>query len=216
MKFIVVQNILSGKKINILHSLIFHGDYEVTLESHINRISEKKYRPLEISKGGHVWPNIMMPVGSMIISNKVKDTLSGISHIDFAKLKFAKLIDANYAPGDFSYFETEAFKKNPYKMRADKILERMPDIKSLHKNQESQYSQLVMPVGRYDAKNKESLKEFLLEIPYCTSVRCVFSNELSERYDIYNGGAIVIKRPLFDKISHFFDFDFFSYIEYDF
>lgn len=203
MKFIIVKNILSGKKTKILHSLLFHGDYEVNLEMHINRISEKKYQPLKISKGGHVWPNIMMPVGTIIISNKVKESLKEIGNIDFAQIKFSKLIDANYAPGDFSYFDTEAFKKNPYKMRADKILERMPDIKSLHKNQESQYSQLVMPVGGYDAKNKKDLKEVFLEIPHCTSDRCYFSKELSEMCDIYYGGPIVIKRPLFDKISHF-------------
>lgn len=216
MKFIVVKNILSGKKIDVLHSLIFHGAYEVKIGMHVNRISEKKYHALEISRGGHVWPFIMMPVGTMIISNKVKESLKEISNIDFAQIKFLKLIDANYEPGNFSYFETEAYKKNPFKMRPDEILKRMPDTKALHKNQESQYSELVMPVGCVDVKNKEDLKKVLLKIPHCTSVRCEFSKELTEKYDLYYGGAIVIKKWLFDKISHFFDFEFFSYIEYEF
>src|SRR6266487_867882 len=148
MRYVALDACRKPGRTDILQYSLFHGVAErddapfPTSPSH--SLGDDLLSPLKVCMGGNYIPHIFRPCASLVVSDTIRSTLSGIQNIEFMPICFRKLVNFPYRAGDFSYYESESFKNDPYHNRSDTLLKRLPDDSKLHVV-DSSYSELVLP-----------------------------------------------------------------------
>ena len=147
MTYIAVGSCRVPRKTDLLHHFLYHGTARRSDPKFeyppVHHIDDSLSDPLLITKSGRIWPRVILPEMSLVLSEDARNMASSkYPQLTLLPVVFEKLIDAYYATSDFSYFDREDYKQDPYAFGSDTILERYPDCPELQPN--SNYYELVV------------------------------------------------------------------------
>src|SRR5262249_31436109 len=122
------------------HHRLFHGEESIT--SRLQRYEAWARRdatpppPLAIIRIGHYAPDLFQIMGSLIVTQQVRDQLSSVPHVAFQRVCFDKLIDFPYYPAcDFSYNNNPLYRAIVGRGGdAKRLLVELPDARQLHES----------------------------------------------------------------------------------
>ena len=218
MTYIAVGSCRVPRKTDLLHHFLYHGT--------ARRIDPKfEYSPVHftdddltdtllVTKSGRIWPRVILPELSLILSEDARDlTASRYSQITLLPVKFEKLIDAYYATSDFSYFDREDYKQDPYAFGSDTILERYSDCPELQPNS-NYYELVVQNAFRHNPHNPNADE---IDITYSLKYKVERSRTVSCPRSFIDEGvpfwaiAIFLPIKLFETIFDKIDTNYFTY-----
>ncbi|WP_165236138.1 hypothetical protein, partial [Aquisphaera insulae] len=112
-----------------------------TAEGHL--LGDDLSMPLRVKRSGRSVPDIFKPGISLVVSEVVRQKLLEVRHIEFQKVEFSKLIDMPYKAGDMAFYESEAFLADPVGMDPENLLDRLPNVPSMHSHVGNFYEVIV-------------------------------------------------------------------------
>ena len=206
----------ANPRTNAFHYNMFHGESGKEGEEVPDWFSHSLYDDitdhLYIIRNGWSIPDIFQPTHcNLVVSEKVKDKLEGLNNLHFCPVKFKKLINLPYNAGDFSYYESAKFLRNPHKWRPDNILKNLPDDPELHAKV-SQYYELAMAshwevlsdpkyhfthIGSYDGKPL-GYDDDIYEIRLCSEILEDYPVFSTDNGYLLNDKTIRVFRPFLD------------------
>ncbi len=219
MKLFVVHTFTSSKRISVFHYHMFHGDCEGN-ESHkplpTHKIGDDLSKPLILSRNGWFIPSIFKVATSLIVSSVVKDTLGDLSNVILLPVMFRKLVEYPFHAGDFSYYDTPEFRKNPRSADPAKLIKRLPDVPRLH-SLVGEYFELVIGNHHFVKDQYPDRREIHYTFPYLGGqepATLEVTDEMLASYPVmWADGGFVFVEHVFDRIREYFDQEYFTVTE---
>lgn len=211
MKVVLVASFFSSKNTDIAHFLLFHG--LCSKETNQYCFNLPKPTKLEISRSGLIWPDVFFPSISLIASRAFFNAFGDLKNLELRDVHFKKLVNIKIEPGDFSYYDSKNFLTNPVKFRSDKILDSFPDDKSLHQNQEADYKQFVVPSTYRVVQDESAIIEKKVELKYCVPKQIAYNAYMLDTFEVFGFNPLIFHRAAFDRVSHLFDQNYFTFQE---
>ena len=156
----VIRKKLSERGLfNIFHYKMFHGIAELKGDPNAtcHFVGDDLSIDLLVRRNGLVVPPIFQPGLSIIVSNRVKSSLSGLANIIFVPVVFHKLVNYPFAIGDFSYFDQADYLQDPVQFDPETLIDRLPDVPALHARVDSYY-EIVVPIDNRIASQYSDLQ----------------------------------------------------------
>ncbi|MFL5244405.1 MAG: hypothetical protein ACJ8FY_20080 [Gemmataceae bacterium] len=220
MKAYLIDKFISSDRINVFHYCMFHGEQEAHSGVYKNNPSHNLGEDLSdllcLSRNGRIIPDVFMPGTSFVVSNVVKEKLAGLPNAIFLDVVFKKLIDFYYKAGDFSYYDTPQFQQSPRRADPEKLIKKLPDVPSLHKQIGAYYELVVAHLDDVVSKYNDAIQvDFnIVDLGDIKQVSMNISKRILVEYAIlrtYHG--VLLNEIAFEKVSSFMDWDYFSKVE---
>jgi hypothetical protein len=219
MSLFVVHTFTSSKRINIFHYHLFHGECEDN-ESHkplpTHQIGDDLSKPLVLSRDGWFVPHIFKVSTSLVISSEVKNALGELSNVVYLPVVFKKLVDYPFRAGDFSYFDTLEFRRDPRAADPEKLIKRLPDVPRLHA-QVGDYFELVIGNYHFVMEKYANRRQIHYEYPYLGGqepATLEVTEDMLASYPImWADGGYVLIEEVFARVREFLDLDYFTVTE---
>jgi hypothetical protein len=169
-------------------------------------------KPLPIIRNGWRIPDVFMPTGHIVVSERVRKVLRSVREFDYRPVRFVKLINTPYAAGDFSYSAGYQGIFDP-----TRLYETLPDDIRLHEGIDS-FFEIVLPyVRRVNGPLNDGQAVVKLKVPFVpfSSSNHEVSQRLIEAWPILDAGYFIFSQAAFDAIAPFLDRDYYQIVEFD-
>ena len=226
MKRIAIQEFISYRKSNIIggeQAVMFHGEaFRSGLRSiHAKRAtwSNSVRTPLHLIHSKQIIPDVFKPAHNLIVSERAKQRLIDVNHVEFVEVVFDKLVDFYYAKGSFTYFESkDSFTELGEPIPAIDYLISLPDDREAHRGL-GKFYELVIP------RDKEMVDGHM-----CTTINIDieppswhgdplvirYNKEVFEQNPIIKvQSSFVFEPETFGRIREYVDFDYFHVKEFE-
>ena len=220
MKYIALDSCRKRGRTDALHFSMFHGEAVRTgigPDSPISySLGDNLSSPLLISMSGRFTPDVFMPSSCLVISRAVQESIGVIRNTELAPVVFPKLVNVQYAVGDFSYYESDYFLRDPSGHRSDLLLGQLPDDPALHSVPRS-HMELVLP-NMYRLKSIfADAREATVTLAHRTApvVRFLYAPSSVAHYPAFWSGVFFIQRSVFDHFQSYIDWDYFTSADID-
>lgn len=167
---------------------------------------------LKVDRDGRRVPDVFDPDGSLVVSGRTKEALSGLPHIEFKDVQFRKLADFYYPKGDLSIFN-----EHPH-VDEKELLQKAPDNPKFHALI-GRHFELV--IARYRDVSKNFIDGIPVRLRQGRTIRdenpeYVASKAMLAEYPIHwpTQVGIIFSEPAFIAIKPFLDADYFESQEY--
>src|SRR5262249_39584944 len=132
----LLRTFTSSARINISHYHLFHGWAERAGVPFPNSVShflgDNLSDPLLLTRNGINVPEVFIPATSLVVSSALAEPLKQLPHVILLPTVLKKVVAYAYTPGDFSYFDRPEFQRDPWREDPETLLDRLPDVPSLH------------------------------------------------------------------------------------
>src|SRR6266404_7430553 len=133
MRFFAVHKISSFLRtpdIESFHYEMFHG---ISARGGVEYPRHKEYKlgdaleiPLSLIKNVFRISEIFCPNTNWVVSSRVQADLRGLPNIAFSKVKFSKIVEYPYYPGDYSFKQDKAYLACRTSTRSEDFLKGLP------------------------------------------------------------------------------------------
>jgi hypothetical protein len=198
---------------------MFHGNCQED-ESHkplpSHKIGGDLSKPLVLSRNGWFVPDIFKVCTSLVVSSVVKNVLGELPNVIYLPVVFNKLVEFPFRAGDFSYYHTPEFRKNPRSADPETLIKRLPNVPRLH-SQIGNYFELVIGNHHFVKDKYPDRRQIQYSFPYLGGqepATLEVTEELLASYPImWADGGFVFVEHLFDRIREYLDLDYFTVTE---
>lgn len=124
-----IDTFTSSDRIYEFHYLMFHGlsrQLDATGEESIHRFGGDLSVPARLKSNAYNIPDISIRSTNLIVSDRVREAIGQRPNVSFCRVIFEKMIHYPYRPGDFSYYNTPEFLRNPNKYDPKSLFDRLP------------------------------------------------------------------------------------------
>jgi hypothetical protein len=226
MKRVAIKEFISYRKSNIIggeQAVMFHGE---AIRSGLRSIHAKNATwsnsvrtPLHIIHSKQVIPDVFKPAHNLVVSERVKQRLIDVNHVEFVEVVFDKLVDFYYEKGSFTYFDSkDSFTELGEIIPAIDYLISLPDDREAHRGL-GKYYELVIPDDEEMVNGLvHTAVSIDIEPPSWQGDPLVirYNKEVFEQNPIIKvQSSIAFELEVFSRIREYIDMDYFHIKEFE-